>query len=53
MRGERYCDLAAVIPTARALREQVDWQLVRSGVACNPYAEVTLDLLERLRVVGT
>ena len=51
--GERYCDLAAVIPTARALREQVDWQLVRSGVAGNPYAEVTLDLLERLRVVGT
>jgi hypothetical protein len=49
--GERYCDLGAVIPTARALREQVDWALVRSGIVGNPYAEVTLELLERLRVV--
>ena len=50
--GERYCDLGAVLPSARALREQVDWDLVRRGVAGNPYAEVTLDLLERLDVVA-
>jgi hypothetical protein len=49
--GERYCDLGAVLPTARALREQVDWDLVREGVAGNPYAEVTLELLERLDVI--
>jgi hypothetical protein len=50
--SERYCDLAAVMPTARALREQVDWQLVRDGVAGNPFAEVTLELLERLDVIA-
>jgi hypothetical protein len=49
--GERYCDLGAVLPTARALREQVDWEFVRRGVAGNPYAEVTLELLERLDIV--
>jgi hypothetical protein len=50
--GERYCDLAAVLPTARALREQVDWELVRGTVADNPYAAVTLDLLGRLHIIG-
>jgi len=50
--SERYCDLAAVVPTARALREQVDWGVVRDGVAGNPYAEVTLELLERLDVIA-
>jgi hypothetical protein len=50
--GERYCDLGAVLPTARALREQVDWDLVRSTIAGNPYAEVTLELFERLEIVG-
>ena len=51
--GERYCDLGAVIPSARALREQVDGDLGASTVAGNPYAEVTLDLLTRLGVIGT
>ena len=50
--SERYCDLSAVLPTARALREQVDWDLVRESVAGNPYAEVTLELLERLDVIA-
>jgi hypothetical protein len=50
--SERYCDLAAVVPTARALREQVDWRLVRDNVAGNPFAEVTLELLERLGVIA-
>jgi hypothetical protein len=50
--GERYCDLGCVLPSARALREQVDWDLVRATVAGNPYAEVTLDLLERLDVIA-
>jgi hypothetical protein len=50
--GERYCDLAAILPSARALREQVDWELVERSVAGNPYAEVTLDLLERLEVIA-
>lgn len=50
--GEQYCDLTNVLPVARALREQVDWDVVRAGVAGNPYAESTLDLLERLGVVA-
>ena len=49
--SERYCDLTGVLPSARALREQVDWDLVRRSVAGNPYAEVTLALLERLEVI--
>jgi hypothetical protein len=49
--SERYCDLSAVVPTARALREQVDWDLVRESVAGSVYAEITLELLERLDVI--
>jgi hypothetical protein len=48
---ERYCDLGAVIPLARALREQVDWAEVRDRVRGNDFAEVLLDLLVRLGVV--
>ena len=50
--GERYCDLGAVLPIARALREQVDWDLVQRTVGDNPYAAVTLDLLGRLNILG-
>ena len=50
--GERYCDLGAVLPSARALREQVDWHLVHDGVAGNPYAEVALELFKRLDVIA-
>lgn len=49
---ERYCDLGAVVPVARALREQVDWTEVRGRVAGNPFAEVALVLLERLDVIA-
>jgi hypothetical protein len=48
---ERACDLAKVIPAARAVREQVDWDEVAAAVAGNPFAEVTLDLLTRLGVI--
>jgi len=50
---ERYCDLAQVLPTLRALREQVDWAVVRRQTAGNPFAEVTLALAERLGIAGT
>jgi hypothetical protein len=49
--SERYCDLTNVLPSARALREQVDWHVVRERVAGNPFAEVVLDLLARLEVI--
>jgi hypothetical protein len=49
---ERSCDLGKVIPAARAVREQVDWDEVASAVAGHDFAEVTLDLLRRLGVIG-
>jgi hypothetical protein len=48
---EHYCDLAAVLPTMRALREQVDWELVRGRTEGAPFAETVLFLLERLGVI--
>lgn len=48
---EHYCDLAAVLPTLRALREQVDWPAVSRRTAGRPFAEAVLFLLERLRVI--
>jgi hypothetical protein len=48
---EHYCDFAAVIPVARALREQVDWERIRAGTAENDFAAALLFLLERLGVV--
>jgi hypothetical protein len=40
-----------MLPVARALREQVDWEDVRREVADNDFAVVFLHLLERLRVL--
>jgi hypothetical protein len=48
---EHYCDLAMVLPTLRALREKVDWDVVRERCVDAPFAEATLFLLERLDVV--
>jgi hypothetical protein len=48
---EHYCDLGAVLPTLRALREQVDWDLVRRRTSGAPFAETVLFLLERLDVI--
>jgi len=49
---EHYCDLSEILPTLRALREQVDWPEVRRRVADAPFAEAVLFLLERLDVIG-
>lgn len=49
--SEHYCDFGAVIPIARALREQVDWGRVRAEVGDNDFAAALLFLLERLEVV--
>ncbi len=48
---EHYCDFSRMLPVARALREQVDWESVRREVGGNPFAEVFLELLDRLEVV--
>lgn len=49
---EHYCDLSAVLPTLRALREQVDWARVATETADNDFAAAVMFLLERLGVVG-
>ena len=48
---EHYCDLAAVLPTMRALREQVAWDDVRRHVEGAPFAEAVLYLMERLDII--
>ena len=48
---EHYCDFSALLPTMRALREQVDWSVVRRRSEGQPFAEAMLYLLERLGIV--
>lgn len=48
---EHYCDFGRLLPVARALREQVDWDLVRREADGNDFAVVFLVLLERLGIV--
>jgi hypothetical protein len=48
---EHFCDFARMLPVARALREQVDWDRVRADVAGNDFAVVFLVLLERLAIL--
>src|SRR5918912_2927595 len=47
---EHYCDYGKLLPVARALREQVDWDLVRADTAENDFAVTGLFLLDRLRI---
>jgi hypothetical protein len=48
---EHYCDFGRLLPVARAMREQVDWDRVSADVASNDFAAVFLLLLERLGIV--
>jgi len=48
---QHYCDFATGLPVARSLREQIDWDRVRTETAESPYAEAFLVLLDRLDVV--
>jgi len=47
---EHACDFTAVLPVARAVREQVDWDAVAAGTADNPFAAAFLGLLASLEV---
>jgi hypothetical protein len=49
---EHYCDYSKLLPVARALREQVDWDRVRVDTADNDFAVTGLFLLDRLRIIG-
>jgi Uncharacterised nucleotidyltransferase len=48
---QHHCDFATGLPVARSLREQIDWDRVRTETAGSPYAEAFLVLLDRLDVV--
>ncbi|GAA3521477.1 nucleotidyltransferase family protein [Nocardioides daeguensis] len=47
---EHACDFTAVLPVARAVREQVDWRAVASRTTANPFARAFLGLLADLDV---
>jgi hypothetical protein len=49
---EQDCDFTPLLPVARAVREQVDWTVLRRNLADNPFATSFLDLLIRLQVVA-
>ncbi|GAA4989640.1 nucleotidyltransferase family protein [Kineococcus glutinatus] len=49
--SEHFCNYSRLLPAARALREQVDWERVRAEVGQHPYADAFLYLLQRLEVV--
>lgn len=48
---EHQCDFSAVLPIARAVREQVDWAVVARETKDNPFAQALLFLLERLQII--
>jgi hypothetical protein len=48
---EHYCDLTMPLAVARALREQIDWELVERGVSDNDFAAAVLYLLRRLGII--
>ena len=49
--SEHYGDFGAMLPTFRAVREQLDWAEIRKEVAGHPFAEAFLFLLERLQII--
>lgn len=50
--GEHYCDFTWLLPMARALREQIDWDQVRTDTADHPYARAFLYLVDELGLTG-
>ena len=46
--NEHHCDFAALLPGVRAVREQVNWDRVRSDTADNEFAAAFLFLTDRL-----
>ena len=51
--GEHYCDFTWLLPMARALREQIDWDRVRTEIADQPYARAFLFLADELGLTGS
>jgi hypothetical protein len=45
---EHHCDFAKLIPAARAIREQLDWDRIAANTADNDFAAAFLVLVDRL-----
>ena len=48
---EHYLDYGTLLQIARALREKIDWDAVRSGAGDSPYAKAFFVLVEDLGIV--
>jgi hypothetical protein len=48
--NEHHCNLEPLLPRLRAVREQVDWPLLRRDVAANHFAAAVLFLADRLGI---
>ena len=49
---EHYLDFEGILPFARALREQVDWNEVRRRTEASPFARAFFTLIEGLEIVS-
>ncbi|SOJ57799.1 hypothetical protein MSIMFB_05278 [Mycobacterium simulans] len=47
---EHYCNFAVLLPAVRAIREQLDWDLIEAQTADNDFAVAFLVLVERLGI---
>lgn len=50
--NEHHCDFAPLLPSVRAVREQVDWDRVRADTADNDFAAAFLVLIGRLGITA-
>jgi hypothetical protein len=50
--NEHNCDFAGLLPAVRAVREQVDWNELRTATAANDFAAAFLFLSERLGLIS-
>jgi hypothetical protein len=48
--NEHHCDFAALLPVVRAVREQVDWDRLRTDTSQNDFAVAFLVLTDRLGI---
>lgn len=46
--GEHHCDFASLLPAVRAIRERLDWDLIKAETADNDFAVAFLVLAGRL-----
>ncbi|MEU5806455.1 MULTISPECIES: nucleotidyltransferase family protein [unclassified Streptomyces] len=49
---EHYCDFGSLLPTARVLRERIDWDRLDRAHRADPLPDAFLYLLERLDIIG-